>query len=490
MADLTFDVPITPTTMFDIGSTSKQFTAASIVLLANEGKLSLTDDIRKYVPEVPDYGTPITIDHMLRHISGLRDYNGLLFLKGYKNEDATGDDEALDVISRQRALNFAPGTQWDYSNTGFFLAAIIVKRVSGKTLAEFAKERFFVPLGMTKTNFRDDHTVILTNRATAYDPKPNGGGFQIDMSNWDQLGDGAINTNVVEMAKWDENFYTGKVGGRALIDKMYQRGTLNNGDSVNYARGLFIDTYRGVRNIQHGGAWAGYRAMLMRFPEQHLSIAVLCNRSDANTTKRAQGVADVVLGDVLRTAERKEPKPQVAAAAGSNASAPGDVSRFPGLYYGESKQSVVRITEQNGKLNLGFSSLTLPLKPQGGARFVTDTYPITVDFGTEGLSLKFADSDEGQFKKVTPATPSASDWNQLAGTYYSPELDASWKIVIKDGKGVIVSRGMGEVPLEPTFADAFTAGPVFLRFGRDGSGQITGFEISASRMQKIRFERR
>ncbi|MEO8450805.1 MAG: serine hydrolase domain-containing protein [Gemmatimonadota bacterium] len=488
MADLTFDIPITPATLFDIGSTSKQFAAASIVLLANDGRIALSDDVRKYIPELPDYGTTITIDHMLRHTSGLRDYNGLLFLAGFKYEDATDDDDALRLIALQKATNFGPGSKWDYSNTGFFLLSVIVKRVTGKNLAEFAKERLFVPLGMTKTNFRNDHTVILKARATAYDPAESGG-YQIDMSNWDQLGDGAINTNVIEMAKWDENFYTGKVGGRPLIDKLYQRGTLSTGDSLSYARGLFVDTYRGVRRIHHGGAWAGYRAMLMRFPEQHVSVATLCNRSDANTTKLAEGVADVVLGNVFKAAERK-----VVAASGSpkttNGASSGDVTRFAGVYFSEAEQSVVHIDQKDGKLELGFSGAKIPLKPAGENRFEADGFPVAIAFTGDEMEMWIAKESRGKLQKVSPVTLTASDWNQLAGTYYSPELDTSWKLEVKDGKATLGGRSVGHNPLEPAFADAFSSGPGFVRFTRDSSGRLTGFDFSASRMQTIRFDRK
>ncbi|MBL8985936.1 MAG: beta-lactamase family protein, partial [Gemmatimonadetes bacterium] len=279
MADLSLGVPISPRTMFDIGSTSKQFAAAAVALLALDGKLQLSDDVRKYVPELPSYGAPITIDHMLRHTSGLRDYNGLLYLAGHRFEDFTDDDDALAVIVAQRNLNFAPGSRWDYSNTGFFLLSTIVKRVSGLTLAQFARERIFSPLGMTRTHFRDDHTEIVKDRATAYSPGAKGG-YVIDMSNWDQTGDGAVNTNVLELARWDANFANPRVGGRDFVTMLETRGQLNNGDTLQYARGLFVDRYRGLRRVHHGGAWAGYRAMLMRFPDQGVSIAVTCNVAD------------------------------------------------------------------------------------------------------------------------------------------------------------------------------------------------------------------
>jgi CubicO group peptidase (beta-lactamase class C family) len=495
MAELNLGVPISPGTMFDIGSTSKQFAAASTVLLANEGKISLSDDIRKYIPELPDYGTTITIDHLLRHTSGLRDYNGLLFMKGFRNEDVTDDDDALAIIVRQRNLNFKPGTKWDYSNTGFFLLSVIVKRVSGKTLAQFAKERLFDPLGMPRTNFRDDHNALLAGRAVAYDPVEKGGGagggakYQIDMSSWDQLGDGAVNTNVIELVKWDENFYTGQVGGRALIDRLTERGTLVTGDSLQYARGLFVDQYRGVRRVHHGGAWAGYRAMLMRFPNQHLSVATLCNRSDANTTQLAEGVADVVLADVFKAAESKIAKSAAKPEAVPSGST-GELGAYVGVYFSDTAQSVIRIGQVGGHLTLGFSGLTLPLKPLGGGRFETEHFPVRAEFAGDDMTFYVSNEKQGVFRKVTAVTPSAADIAAIVGSYYSPELDTVWEIVMKDGKPNIKARAFGYRALEPAIVDGYNAGPGFILITRDGSGRITGFDFSASRMQRIRFDRR
>jgi CubicO group peptidase (beta-lactamase class C family) len=205
MANLELGAGITPQSVFDIGSTSKQFTATSILLLARQGKLSLDDDIRKYIPELPNYGKAITIRHILTHTSGLRDYLTLWNLAGVDDADLTTDDDALALIVRQRELNFAPGEQWLYSNSGFFLASIIVKRVSGQSLAQFAAEHIFKPLGMAHTRYNDDHMAIIPNRATGYAPR-RGGGFATDMSNFEQTGDGGVQTSVEDLLRWDENF--------------------------------------------------------------------------------------------------------------------------------------------------------------------------------------------------------------------------------------------------------------------------------------------
>ena len=305
-ASVEHDVPITTDTVFDIGSVSKQFTAMAVLLLQRDGKLSLDDDVRKYVPELPDYGKRITIRHLLSHTSGLRDYNDLMVLDGHDVRDHTTDRDALELIARQKALNFSPGDDWRYSNTGFFLASIIVKRVSGRTLAAFAHDRIFVPLRMSNTQYLDDTRRIVPHRAEAYDHE--GGGFTVDMSDWDQTGDGAVQTTVNDMARWAMTSDEPGVGDRAIVDLMQTEGQLNNGKAHGYGLGLSVGTYRGLRRIAHGGSWAGYRAQLTRFPEQRTAIIVLCNVDDAGTNVLSDGVADVWLERAGLAA--KEPAPR------------------------------------------------------------------------------------------------------------------------------------------------------------------------------------
>jgi CubicO group peptidase (beta-lactamase class C family) len=306
LANIEEDVPIVPQSVFDIGSTSKQFTAASILLLEKQGKLSVNDDVRKYIPELPDYGPKITILHLLNHTSGLRDYLTLMELAGINIDSVTTDEDALQIITRQKALNFAPGSDWLYSNTGFFLLSIIVKRASGETLREFAAANIFNPLGMTHTQFRDDHTALIANRAMAYDPKERKDGYALNVSYFEQTGDGAVHTSVEDLLKWDENFYSGQVGGKEFLTEIQEQGKLNNGKVLDYAKGLFITDYRGLHTVSHGGSWGGYRAELLRFPEQHFSVACLCNRGDANPTRRAHQVADIYLGSMMKPKEEKK----------------------------------------------------------------------------------------------------------------------------------------------------------------------------------------
>ena len=353
LANIEQNVAITPQTVFDIGSTSKQFTAASILLLEKQGKLSVNDDVRKYLPELPDYGKKITILHLLNHTSGLRDYLELMTLAGINIDGVTDDDDALGIIARQKALNFEPGSEWLYSNSGYFLLSVIVKRVSGKTLAAFATENIFQPLGMTQTLYRDKHTQLVANRALAYDEKDRGAGYALAVSYFEQTGDGAVHTSVEDILKWDENFYSGQVGGAAFSAELQENGHLNNGKKLDYAKGLVVASYRGLPWVSHGGAWGGYRAQLARFPQQHFSVVCLCNVGNANPSKRAMRVADVYLGSLMKEKTVKEaageagpPKKPVVTLA------PEQMSGLEGEYHSEELNVTYTLALQTGTLKV------------------------------------------------------------------------------------------------------------------------------------------
>src|SRR3984893_16570209 len=305
LANIEENVAIAPQSVFDIGSTSKQFSAASILLLEKQGKLSVHDDIRKYIPELPSYSQKISILHLLNHTSGLRDYLTLMELAGINVDSVTTDADALALITRQKSLNFAPGSDWLYSNTGFFLLSVIAQRASGKTLREFAAENIFAPLEMTHTQYRDSHTALIPDRAMAYDEQENKSGYKLNVSYFEQTGDGAVHTSVEDLLKWDENFYSPRVGGKEFLAEIQERGKLNNGKVLDYAKGLFVQDYRGLRTVSHGGSWGGYRVELLRFPDQHFSVACLCNVGNAGPTRRAHQVADIYLGNLMKPKENK-----------------------------------------------------------------------------------------------------------------------------------------------------------------------------------------
>jgi len=351
LANIEENVAITPQSVFDIGSTSKQFTAASILLLEKQGKLSVNDDVRKFIPQLPSYGQKITILHLLNHTSGLRDYLSLMELAGINTDSVTSDADAMALITRQKAPNFAPGSDFLYSNTGFFLLSVIVQRVSGKSLREFATENIFAPLEMTHTQYRDNHAALIANRALAYEEQENKDGYTLDVSYFEQTGDGAVHTSVEDLLKWDENFYSPRVGGKDFLDEIQERGKLNNGKVLDYAKGLRLRDYRGLQTVSHGGAWGGYRAELLRFPEQHFSVACLCNVGNAGPTRRAHQVADIYLGSSMKPREIKsqesenKEKSEVAVAA-------DQLRNYSGDYWSEELGVVYRLGVTDGRIKV------------------------------------------------------------------------------------------------------------------------------------------
>ena len=299
MADLEHGVPNRPDTIFEAGSVSKQFTAAAVLLLARDGKLSLDDPVRRHIPELPDYAAPITIRQMLHHTSGLRDWGSIEWIAGWpRGTRVYTHAHVLDILQRQRALNFPPGTQWSYSNSGYNLSAIIVSRVSGESFAEFTRKRIFEPLGMTRTSWRDDFTRIVKDRAIAY--AESDGRYAQDMPFENVHGNGGLLTTVGDLLRWNENFVTPKVGDAGFIHLMQTSGMLGNGRETGYAYGLALASHKGLAEFRHSGTTGSYRAYLARFPESHVSVAVLCNAGNSMPRQALHAVADLYLADALK----------------------------------------------------------------------------------------------------------------------------------------------------------------------------------------------
>ena len=388
MANLEYNVPISSVSVFYIGSTSKQFVAASIMLAAEQGHLSLDDDIRRYVPEIPDYGKTITVRHLLHHTSGLRDYLTLWSLAGENIEDIHTPDDALQMIARQKALNFQPGDQYLYSNSGYFLLSVIIERTSGKSLPEFARDNIFEPLGMSHTHFHDDHTHLVKNRAMGHLTRSDGS-IALNMSNFALVGSGGLYTSVDDLLLWDRNYYHNKLGRGGLIDRMLVRGVLNNGDTLRYAAALQIGEYKGLKTIEHGGALGGYRAQLLRFPDQRFSVVCLCNLAPMNPTALAYQVADLYLADELEVPpeapveeEAAEPRRATERAEPFQPTAT-QMAEYPGSYYSEELDATWELTiRQNALYVVGVES---PLSPTE-----SDVFRLG------GIALRFVRDAEGR----------------------------------------------------------------------------------------------
>jgi CubicO group peptidase (beta-lactamase class C family) len=352
MANLDYDIPNGPGMVYYIGSDSKQFTAAAVGMLALRGQISLDDDVRKYFPELPDYGAPVRIRHLIHHTSGLRDIYTLMSLRGDRLEDVFPDSQALALIVRQRGLAFPPGSAYSYSNTGYFLLAQLVKRVSGRTLREFTDAEIFQPLGMTHTHFHDDPGHVMKNRAMSYEPDGKGG-FRISyLQNFDKVGAGGLYSTVRDLQRWDENFYTHKVGGPALQALIHTRGVLTSGDTLPYAFGNNVTTYRGLRTVEHGGSMMGYKAYIARFPDQRLSVLATCNLGSIDPGPLAHAVAEVYLGTTMSA----PPKAAARAASASPVLFTGPVEhpdRYVGEYYSDDLDATFRIVRrEDGGLGL------------------------------------------------------------------------------------------------------------------------------------------
>ena len=352
MSDLEHGIRNTPGTIFEAGSVSKQFTAAAIVLLALDGELSLDDDVRTYVPELPDYGNTITIRHLLTHTSGLRDWGSVAAIGGWGRGARTHThDHVIDILGRQRALNFAPGSEYSYSNSGYNLLAVIVDRVSGMPFAEFSRKRIFEPLGLHDTQWRDDYRRVVRGRSSAYALRD--GVWLIDRPIENVHGNGGLLTTVADLLRWNDALADGTLGGQPFIDMMHQRGVLNDGSSITYASGLFVGTFEDVSEISHTGATAGYRAFLARYPDQQVGVAVLCNAGNVNPGQVGRGVARVVLGHGPRSeaaVSGREP-------AGGERPAPprptrAELELLVGEYHSPDAEATLHVTIEDGRLVL------------------------------------------------------------------------------------------------------------------------------------------
>jgi CubicO group peptidase (beta-lactamase class C family) len=485
-ANLEHRIALTPQSMLDIGSMGKQFTAAVVTLLVQEGKLSFDDDIRKYIPELPDYGHPITLRHLLHHTGGLRNYNRLLELSGHQADDVTTDDDALTVLARQRAPNFRPGSEFIYNNSGYFLLSLVVKRVTAASLQDVARVRLFTPLGMRRTHFLMSYDAIVPDRASGYSPV-SGTGFRSDMPRSLQIGDGGLWSSVEELILWDRNFYDARIGGRAMIETLEQAGRLTSGESTDYGGGLSISAYRGHRAVGHSGSSGGYRSQLTRYPDHRLSIAVLCNRSDVVPESLVRRVTDIVLPDSSATASGELPAlPKV--------SLPQHVlPLLAGTFRGDAPE--MKTVVDQGRLFLLVPGERYELRHIGSYRFEMLRAPseVFISFDVVGSeparSFRFQ-GVQGAFTmvRVNETRVTAAALQEYAGRYFSEELQSTIEIGAMDSGILVRGPGIGSQVFPMAAPDEFRS-DLSIQFTRAPGGSITGFALSDSRSRNMRFDR-
>lgn len=494
LANMEYDIPNNANTVFRIGSTSKQFTAACIVLLAEQNKLNLDNSLHQYFPDFPDYAKGITIAHLLNHTSGIRDYLTLTYLKGFGEDDYYTDSDVMSWLVRQTDLNFNPGDEFLYSNSGYWLLGQIVEEVAGMDMAAFAEKEIFQPLGMTDTHFHNDHNQIVKNRASGYSPKEDDA-YQISMTTLDMIGDGGIFTSIHDIKKWDDAYYNSKVLGKDFWAMMTKQAVLNNGEEISYASGLMIRDYKGLPTISHGGAFVGFRAEFLRFPAQKLSIAIFANRGDANPTRMAFEVADVFLQDqYIATAENK------AVVANEVEQPKEDLTEIPvkqlaGDY--EIQAGVVfEITAKGNALNVlqKWNNASYEIVRSSG-----NTFELPDE---EGIYFEFSDLKDNATQVVTVTQGghesvcerkeeidlSGIHLEDYTGTYYSKELDVNYSFFVADETLQLRIRNTEAVPLQAIEKDQFFCYGNVIVFDRQ-AGMILGFEMEAGRVKNLKFEK-
>jgi CubicO group peptidase (beta-lactamase class C family) len=478
MADLEHGIALAPESILEPGSIAKQFTAAAVLLLVQQGKLALDDPVRKYIPEVPDYGTPITIRHLINHTSGLRDWGTVEGIAGWpRTTREYTHAHVLEIVSRQRALNYPPGAEYSYTNTGFNLAAILVSRVSGKTFPEFTREQIFAPLGMASTQWRDDFRRIVRNRAVAY--SPSGNAFQQDMPFEDVFGNGGLLTTVGDLLRWNRNFTDAKVGGHAFVDSEHQQGRLTDGRTIAYAAGLMVLHWKGLNEVSHSGSTAGYRGWLGRYPEQGLSVAVMCNVASANATQLGHQVADVYLASLLRERPHESATPDPAA-----------LEAKAGLYRSARDHQTLSVVYQDGKLRIDRRGVLTPISD--------NAFVLGKDGGEDRPRAEFEQNrlriatevDEGNYyEKVERWTPTPTELEGMTGEYASDEGEVTFRVALENGQLVIHRRPDAVIALTPTYRDGFNSTLGSVRFMRDSAGRVTELSVGEQRVWDIRFRR-
>ncbi|HEY6298374.1 MAG TPA: serine hydrolase domain-containing protein [Candidatus Binatus sp.] len=491
MADLDHNVPITTATVFNVGSIAKQFTGAAILMLAQDGKLSLDDPIRKYLPELPYFGVPITLRQMLAHTSGLRDYEILLHFDGWRldSPDLLTNDDIFYILSRQKELNFPPGTDYAYSNTNYMLLAQVVSRLSGQSFPDFAMARLFQPLGMKHTHFRQDHGEVVKNLAYSYIDDDHV--LRLCLPNYDIFGATNLMTTVEDLARWNENFFSGRVGGSRMVQQLQQPGQLNDGTLVNYAPGEFVGTTPGgLKWAQSGTAGdAGYRADALRVPDHHLTAITVCNLGSINPTDLNVHIADLYL-------EGKFSASLSPVHAESFHADAAQLASYVGIFT-DAKENYVLKLEQRGdalwaESYIGPNAIgPAQLDAIGEGRFRgLGMDPLVFSSDHRSAKAALSGMPSIQYARVPAYNPATSELREFEGEYESKELDIPYHVAI-EGNGLILrALKLAGEPITPIIKDLFVGEDRRIRFTRDADGKVTGFVMSGffNRVQNLKFE--
>jgi CubicO group peptidase (beta-lactamase class C family) len=485
LANLEYDIPVSTTTVFDIASVSKQFTGFAISTLIQQGEISPDDDIHKYLPDVPQFNKPITIRNLIHHTSGLRDWPSALHAAGWRWDEAFSYNDIMRMVGKQHDLDFEPGSQYSYSNTGYNLLAAIVVKVSGKTFPDYIAENIFKPLRMNSSQVLSDYSSIVKNLAGSY--SPNGHGYSKNNDELTAWGSSSIVTTVEDLSKWVINFQQSLDRRDPVYLRMIETDVLNNGQKNNYAYGLAVGDDNGIRNIRHDGGWAGFRTIISNYPDEKLSIILLSNHGSFDTGANADAIAQLFLKDKLKAGQTHP-----------------DINGLPTI-----KVDSAILKKYTGTYQLGigwYATFTLEdgklmVQANGENKFSTDlktdtslwvpAYGASVTFTSitdKAGALKYKDINA---KRIVPIKADLSQLNEYAGSYYSPELETSYRLTVENGKLVAHHMRLGDFAFDPDIAVAggFSGYNGIIAFYKNGQNKVSGFKLTDGRIKNIVFNK-
>jgi CubicO group peptidase (beta-lactamase class C family) len=503
VADLKHGIKISPSSVFNICAESQQFVAFSLLLLEEQGKLNLDDTVQKHLPDFPEYDAPLTIRHFIHHTSGIRHYRPLVELKGKSLLDNVEADEVYALIKRQKALNFLPGEKFAWSNSGYFLLAKIIEKVSGQSFKIYAQEHIFGPLGMKNTLFYDDNTDLIKNKVLSYNKKSAEDGFDNVMNRTNLIGAGGIYSTIEDLFLWDQNFYNNKLGkgGQKIITNMYKEGRLNNGESSGHAYGLISNNYKGLKTFENGGSFAGYQSEILRFPDENFAVIILANREDADPWVLAYQVAEVLLKDKFIDLSKNKGNSTDNKTGNHHSS---DVKEKFSL-----KQIMGDYEIEPGRLlKFNITNNSLQLLEGWGASFMLrntkeNTYKTTkypnLQFVFSGLNNNVTQkltilgpSFKSTAKRKEKAELSMLQLAEYTGNFYSEEIDATHLFFLESGKLKVKIANKEALALTPYGLDTFNSDnskSYFVHFVRT-NGKVSGFKLKAGWVTNLEFKKK
>ena len=497
IADLEHDIKIRPSSVFNICSISKEFVSFSLLLLEEQGKINLDDTVQTYLPDFPEYDAPLTIRHLINHTSGVRDVKKLIQLKGKNILDNLEPEEVYALIKHQKALEFSPGDKFAWSNSDYFILSMIIEKISGQSLKTFTQEHIFGPLGMKSTLFYDDNTELIKNRVFSYHKKNAADGFDNVIMRFHLVGSFGAYSTIEDLFLWDQNFYNNKLGkgGQKIIKKMHEEGLLNNGESSDYAHSVMINNYKGLKTVRHGGSFAGYRSVILRFPDEKVSVIILANRGDANPWTMSYQIADLLLKEkfiaVSKKTETKTVNPEITHIKEkfSLAQITGNYEREPG--------SLFKFSIKNDSLQLvgWWNNEPLMLINTEGNTYKETNNP-SRQFIFSKLKNHFTQklTVSGPSFKLTAKRKEKIDLSVLnladyIGDFYSEEIEATHVLFLDDGQLKVKIANNEALALAPNKIDTFYSDGYFVHFSRT-NGKVSGFKLKAGWVTNLKFKKK